>query len=269
MMRYLFIIVVMISAMQLFSQKNVLVEYKYLQLVNAQEDQELAHNNYRNAEIICDSIIFNSNTSQISAYLFFELAKSYQLNQEYGMMAFSLLRQSCLSPNDSFSVEGQRLFEEAALRLQLTHKQAKLLYNNTETKNIGKSDYPAQLSLLYQNSILLFDANVDAKLMNYYSFYNTQKLEIDYMHQQWQFLTMIDLGMKKKKRILSQTSVNSEKEYWQIEDNKLHKRLLMRAEHFYRKSGANAEAKYYLEEYKKLELNIFNKIQRSWRLLLN
>ncbi|OYT10974.1 MAG: hypothetical protein B6I18_06325 [Bacteroidetes bacterium 4572_112] len=269
MKRYILILLVLISVTNLFSQDNVLIEFKYLQLVNAQGDKDLAEDNYRNAEIICDSIIINSHISEVNAHMFFELAKSYELNEEYGLMAFSLLRQRCLAPNDSFNIEGQRLFEEACLRLQLTHKQARLLYYNTETKNITKNNYPAQLSILYQNSILLFDASVDAKLMKYYSLYNTQKLEIDYMHQQWQFLTMIDLGMKKKKRILSQKSVNSQKEYWEIEDNKLHKRVLMRAEHYYRKSDANAEAKYYLEEYKKLELSVFNKIQRSWRLLLN
>jgi len=265
----MFIMLVLIVGQELYSQNNVLVEYKYLQLVNDQGDQVLAADNYRNAEIICDSIISNSYVGEINSKLFFELANSYQLNKEYGMMAFSILRQRCFAPNDSFNVEGQRLFEEAALRLQLTHKQAKDLFNATGEEPVTKDNYAIKMELLYQGSIFLFDAKVDNKLMRYFSFYNTQKLHIGFMHQQWQFLTMIDLGMKKKKRILSNRKLGTANiDYWQIENNKLHKRVLMRAAHYYRKSGANAEAVFFLDEYKKLDLNVFNKIQRKWRLMI-
>ncbi len=269
MIKYIFLLLLLISANRLYSQKNVLVEYKYIQLVNAQGDEELAQDNYRNAEIICDSIISNFFIYPENAYLFFELAKSYELNDEYGMMAFSLLRQRCLAPNDSFNTEGERMFEEASLRLQMTHIQSKKLYNDNMPKKITDDNYQIYLANLYQSSIFLFDPKVDGKLMNYYSVYNTQKVEIDSLHRQWHFLTMIDLGMKKKKKILTLISKSANKKEYQTANNKLYKRELMRAEHYYRKSGANAEAKYYLEEYKKQDLNIFNKIQRSWRLLLN
>ena len=61
----------------LLGQKNVLVEFKYLELINSQSNIKLCADNYRNSELISDSIIFNKYYSKINSYFYLELARSY------------------------------------------------------------------------------------------------------------------------------------------------------------------------------------------------
>ena len=104
--------------------------------------------------------------------------------------------------------------------------------------------------------------------MRYLSFYNSLGYVPSYRLRQWAYLTQINLHAKKKKRALELNKGLHFSKLWQVDDNALQKRILMRAEHYYRKQGAKAEARNYLALYKMQNVTILNRIQMLWRRLL-
>lgn len=271
-MNKLFILILIFLGLSanLLGQKNVLVEFKYLELINAQSDAKLCNDNYRNSELISDSIIFNKYLATINSHFYLELARSYAINNENAMVAFSILRQQCIAPNNGFDKEALRMFEEASLRLNITHKTASKIFESCNHIGKSKASFMQKLSSLYDNSILLFNDEIDDKLMHYFSFYNTNNNYVTFSQYQWEYFNRINLGIKKKQKILIASNKASEtKNYWKVDDLKLQKRVIMRSEHYYRKSGAKAEAKLFIEEYRKLDIGFFNKFQAGWRSMLN
>ncbi len=254
----------------LLGQKNILVEFKYLELINSQSDANLCADNYRNSELISDSIIFNKYSTEINSYFYLELARSYSVNNENAMVAFSILRQQCLAPKTEFDKEALRIFEDASLRLNITHKTAIRIFESCNHIGHSKASFTQKISALYDNSILLFNKDIDERLLHYFSFYNANSNYVTFLQYQWEYFNRINLGNRKKQQILISSNKASEsKDYWKVDDLKMQKRVIMRSEHYYRKSGAKAEARVLIEEYKKLDINLVNKCQAVWRLMLN
>lgn len=247
-----------------FSQSNAFIEWKYLQLTNVQNDAPLAADNYRNAELIADSLVFNQDENYPNAHFFVELSKSYAINNENGLQAFSILRQHCLYPNDSLKSLSINIFVEACLRMQIDKDKAVKIFKDANKASNYKS-FSDKLNLLIESSIQLYDKNTDAILLRYLDYYQSIGRKPSYQVSQWAFLTKIKLGESKKSRVMD---INKDKQYsniWKVENPKLQKRIIMRAEHYYTKEKAKGESKYYLSEYKKLDINIFNRFQLLWR----
>ncbi len=250
-----------------FAQSPALIEWKYLQLINVQNDAKLIADDYRNAELVSDSIIYNEDESYPNAHFYAELAKSYQLNKKNGLWAFSLLRQHCLFPNDSLQREGIVNFVEACYRLDIPKARAVKIFKEANKAKNFKA-FSDKLNLLIESSINLYDSETDVILMRYLSFYNSLGNVPSYRLRQWAYLTKINLHAKKKERVLELNNGLQFTKLWQVDDSALQKRILMRAEHYYRKQGAKAEARNYLSLYKMQNVTIFNRIQMLWRRLL-
>ena len=106
-------------------------------------------------------------------------------------------------------------FEEASLRLNITHKTANKLFDNCNHIGHSKASFVQKLSALYTNSILLFNEDIDERLMHYFSFYNASNNYVTFSQYQWEYLTRIDLSMKKKKQIIRSSNKDIKtKDYW-------------------------------------------------------
>ena len=182
------------------------------------------------------------------------------------MSAFSLLRQHILYPNDSLYDVGMKLFREACIRLNFTSSDAeKLFKQGDKAKNLVS--FSERLSLLINLSIDLYDKDVDRVLLRYIFQYRKLGDEVPFKLNQWEFLSQINLKSKKKQKIIK-ANVTEATNVWKINDLKLQKRVLMRAENFYSKTNAPKEAAFYLEKYQELDINIFNKIQVLFRKII-
>ena len=248
-----------------YAQSNVLVEFKYLELTNTQANKDVIRDNYINAELISDSIIINQNNSYLNSHFYFELARAYKINDEYGMWAFSLLRQHILFPNDSLHNAGIKLFAEACIRLNISKSDAEKLYKVGDKAN-GYNLFSERLALLISLSIDLYDKDVDIVLLRYIYQYRKLGHKLSFKVNQWDFLTEINLCKNKKRRVI-EANANKNSSLWEVDDLKLQKRVLMRAENHYSKTKAQIEADFYLEKYQELDLNIFNKVQVMFRKL--
>jgi len=250
-----------------YSQSSAFIEWKYLELTNLQNDASLSADNYRNAELVADSLVFNQNESYPNSHFFIELSRSYAINNESGLQAFSLLRQHCLYPNDSLNVLAINLFVEACLKMQIDKEKAIKIYKDANIANNFKS-YSDKLNLLIESAIQLYDTKTDAIVMRYLEYYQSLGRKPSFQTLQWAFLTKIKLGDNKKAKSLALNKGITQPNIWQIDNSKLQKRIVMRAEHYYAKENAKGEAKYFLSEYKKLDINIFNRFQMAWRRII-
>ncbi len=262
---YIYIFILLPSVAK--SQSRAFIEWKYLELTNIQNDATLSADNYRNAELVADSLIFNQDENYPNAHFFLELARAYRINNENGLQAFSLLRQHCLYPNDSLNKIAINDFVESCLRMMIPKEKAIYIYKNANKAGNFKS-FSDKLNLLINSSILLYDKKTDAFLIRYIDYYKSLNRMPSSQVLQWLFLTNIKLSENKKAEVLRLNKDKKLLNKWQVDNLKLQKRILMRAEHFYAKEGAKGEAKYYLSEYKKLKLNIFNRIQVLWRKMV-
>ncbi len=249
-----------------YSQNSAFIEWKYLELTNTQNDAYLSADNYRNAELVADSIIFNQDESYPNDHFFIELSRSYAINKEHALQAFSILRQQCLFPNDSLNNIAVNDFIDACLKINIEKDRAVKIFKNTNKADNFKS-FSDKLNLLIESSIQLYNKQTDIIILRYLEYYKSLNRNPSFVISQWAFLSKIKLGEKKKNKAFD---INREKQFsrmWQVEDLKLQKRIIMRAEHYYAKNNAKGEARYYLSKYNKLDLNIFNKFQMTWRKL--
>jgi hypothetical protein len=261
------IIVIIFISQYTNAQSNAFFEWKYLELTNVQNDANLAADNYRNSELIADSLIFNQDENYPNCHFFIELSRSYAINNENGLQAFSLLRQHCLYPNDSLAAIAIDNFVEACLKMQIEKEKAVKIFKDANRASNYKS-FSDKLNLLIESSIQLYDEQTEAILLRYLDFYQSLGRKPSFAVSQWAFLSKIKLGENKKQLAIEANKDKQFSNIWQVEDLKLQKRVIMRAEHFYAKNNAKGEARYYLSEYKNLDLNFFNKFQMAWRKML-
>ena len=184
-----------------FGQKsNVFYEYKYLELTNTQGDLEVIKDNYRNAELVSDSIIINLDENYINAHFYYELANAYKLNNEYGMWAFSLLRQLILFPNDSLKRAGAESFVIACSTLKFENIDAIGIYKKS-AEGINTKSFSARLELLMEQSIELWDKDVEKVLKRYVYQFEKLNTSKSIKIKQWEFLNKIDLDLNSRKEI--------------------------------------------------------------------
>jgi len=197
---------------KLIAQKNnVFIEYKYLELTNTQNNIDVIRDNYRNAEIVSDSIIINQYENYINAHFYYELANAYKHGDKYGMWAFSILRQLILFPNDSLRNGGIQSFVEACTELEIDKSKAVNIYKQGARGPNTKS-FTAKLELLIEQSIELYDKEVEELLQQYVFQYKKNSSVISLKIKQWEYLSAIGLDIKNKKELMnnyySTTSTN-------------------------------------------------------------
>jgi len=181
---------------------NVFIEYKYLELTNSQMNLDVIQDNYRNAEIVSDSIINNQYENYINAHFYYELANAYKLGDEYGMWAFSILRQLILFPNDSLRNGGIQSFVEACTKLEIDKSKAVNIYK-TGVKGPNTKGFTARLELLIEQSIELYNKDIENVLKRYIYQLEKNSDRVSLKIQQWKYLTSIDLDIKSKKDVIS------------------------------------------------------------------
>jgi len=187
----------------LIAQKsNVFIEYKYLELTNFQNNIDVIEDNYRNAEVVSDSIIINQDENYINAHFYYELAKAYKLGGKSGMCAFSLLRQLILFSNDSLRNGGIQSFIDACANLEIDKSKAVNIYK-TGAKGPNTKNFTARLELLIEQSIELYDKEVEKILKQYTFQYEKNTPNSSLKIKQWKYLSDIDLDISSKKDIMN------------------------------------------------------------------
>jgi hypothetical protein len=187
----------------LIAQKsNVFIEYQYLELTNSQRNLDVIKDNYRNAELVSDSIINNQDENYINAHFYYELANAYKIGDEYGMWAFSLLRQLILFPNDSLRNGGIQSFVEACTKLKIDKSKAVSIYKQG-AKGPNTKSFTAKLELLIEQSIELYDKDVEKLLQQYVFQYKKNSSVTSLKIKQWEYLNAIGLDIKNKKELMN------------------------------------------------------------------
>ena len=131
-MRIFILAIILMFSINTFSQNSLLVEIEYLKLIKAQNNIELAFDNYRNAELVADSVIFKQSNNKKVSDFFIELAKSYALNKDYENQALSVLRQQFLFADKSKNIIAKDLFLDACFKLNITKESALEIYKLQE-----------------------------------------------------------------------------------------------------------------------------------------
>jgi hypothetical protein len=187
----------------LIAQKsNVFIEYQYLELTNSQRNLDVIKDNYRNAELVSDSIINNQDENYINAHFYYELANAYKIGDEYGMWAFSLLRQLILFPNDSLRNGGIQSFVEACTKLKIDKSKAVSIYKQG-AKGPNTKNFTARLELLIEQSIELYDKDVEQFLKRYIYQLEKNSDNVSLKIRQWSLLIAINLDINSRKEILN------------------------------------------------------------------
>ena len=258
MIKYIFSLLCIILSGFAFTQNSLNVETEYLKLILVQKNSELAADNYRNAELVADSVIYkqSKNKNQVSNF-FIELAKSYNLNNDYNMVALSILRQQFLFANKNQDILAKDLFFDACYKLNIKKEKIQEIYNLKEKIN---SDFKNNMLLFLQASIMLNKKELNKINLRYSNFYKTLTTQYPYWLHQWEFFTKIRVKNKKIISLIAFDKINTEKKLIDYLSDKQQKYVLLKAEKYYRKNKALNQAKYYLQQYKSKDLSFIEKI---------
>ncbi len=202
--KYIFIIIFIFWFLDnsLAQKSNVFYEYKYLELTNIQGDIDVIKDNYRNAELVSDSIIINRNDNYINAHFYYELANAYKLGNNYEMCAFSLLRQLILFPNDSLKNGGIQSFVDACYNINIDNQTAVKIYKTGALGPTSKNK-TARLELLIEQAIELYNNDIDKILSKYIYQYKKTSKTTSLKIKQWEFLRAINLDLASRKEIIN------------------------------------------------------------------
>ncbi len=259
MMRYIFILLSLFFSTFLFSQNSLKVETEYLKLIFIQQNKYLAADNYRNAELIADSIIYNNKINKTRASEFFiELAKSYNLNNDYGNSAISILRQQFLFADKTYDLLAKQMFFDACYKLNIKKNKIIEIYNlRKKTTN----NFSNNMLVFLQATIKLNQKKLNKKIIKYSNFYKTISNDYPFWLHQWEFFNTIKIKNKKILPLIAFEKTHAQKKLIDYLSEKQQKYVLFKAEKYYRKNKAINQAKYYLQEYKNKNLSFFEKVK--------
>jgi len=215
----------------LIAQKNnVFIEYKYLELTNSQNNIDVIRNNYRNAELVSDSIIINQDENYINAHFYYELANAYNLGEEYGMQAFSILRQLILFPNDSLKNGGIQSFVNACIGLGIEKVIAVEIYKKG-AKGPNTKGFTSRLELLIEQSMELYNEDVENEIAFCIFQYEKNNPISSLKIKQWKYLKAIKLDINNKKELMNNYYSTTSKEVFN-NNPKLEKRVLRKIDKY-------------------------------------
>ncbi len=264
MIRYLFFILFGLPFF-VFSQNSLKVEIEYLKLLSVQNNSELIADNYRNAELVADSIIFAKSDNKQIAEFFLQLAKSYSLNKNYENQAFSILRQQFLFKNKNYDLPAKDLFLDACFKLNIEKEYA---LNILELKNKQTQDFNNNFLLFIEAAIKLNKKNLNKNILKYISFYKTISNNYPFWLHQWEFFTTISVKQKNMLSFINFDKQNTDKSLINFIPEKQQKYVILKAEKYFRKNKAIKQAKFYLQKYKSYDLSFFEKIKALNRKIL-
>ena len=253
------IIALVLSAFCLtaFGQFSTKTEYKYLKLINSQQNKSLIKDNMRNVAVVVNRVITTENDNY-SAYFFNELAYSYNIIGQKELAFFYILVQRSLFPNDSLSAFQENKFWELAYALNLDKNVTKTYWNKTISQKIPQN-YTDRIILLLELSTELHFKKLTQTNYKIGLILRTKNAKLPVWYQHWEFLTIIGVNEKQKGQIIHPGKYNYQPIFNQIEGNNKIK-VYRKAIKHYIKADAKVHVKELIVDYQAQDLSIVEKL---------
>ncbi len=228
------------------AQFSTKVEYEYLKLLNNGSPKSLHEDNFRNAELVFDSLILKPN-DRFGAKFLKELAASYSFCEEEELAIYTAIRQLSLFSNDSINYESQKILNLNMLKEGFSILQIQNLLKeiNNETPMSG---YDKVVVLTFK---LGFD-DLNRNLEKLISQVNTHKLSpSSNLISQVEYL--LDIKLKPNLRNQFVYQIDSDLNAWKSKlEPKLSKLIIKADIRYFRKLNNRTE---FRNSIKKLKLS--------------
>lgn len=257
-MKY-FLFAFILTPFFLYSQNNSLnVEIEYLKLINSQQNFEIIADNYRNAELIADSIIYKKSKSENASEFFVLLAQSYSLNNDYKNQAISILRQQLLFPNKKYDIISKDILYDACYKMNIAKENIDEVYYLN--KKITES-FENNFLIFLKAAIKLNEKELNQELIKYINFYKTINTNYPFWLKQWECFNKIKIKNKKILTLVNFDVKDTNKKLFEFLPDNKQKYILLKAEKYFRKNDAKKQAEFYLKLYTEHELTFIEKIR--------
>lgn len=233
MKKYIILIIGLIIFSKSFSQFSTKVEYEYLKLLNNGSPKSLHQDNFRNAELVFDSLTLKPNDSYGSLFLK-ELAESYSYCGEEEHAIYTSIRQLTLFPDDTINTESQKILRLNMLKEGFSIKQIEGIISEIS----GNKSFTGFEMSIMEAFKLGFD-ELDSKIKKLINQVNTFKLspnsniilQVEYLleihvgpkhRNQFEFTNSQDLNSWKSKLVLPlfKQVIKTEIKYFRKLENK-------------------------------------------------
>ena len=261
-MKYIIIIIITAISVSASAQFSVKTETEYLELINKSSDKMLHKQNYHNAELVCDTLFLKSGNPMGARFLV-ELAKSYCVTKNWNMAVFSIIRQRATFPNDSMESKGISILKRAALHLNLTNDEIKMIIERTK-----KGKYAGHQIGWYNaitTSFYLTTNKLDASIHHLYELYKTMYPKDKNMILE-EIKTMIAYNIPTKRRteVINREAEN--RKDWVKNMSQKQRMVFLRKEiKYYKKNKAKRQARVTLKEYKSQGMNLWQSSYYVWK----
>ena len=260
-MKTLILLIVSFLSLSASAQFSVKVETSYLKTINKSTDKMLHRQNFHNAELVCDSLFLKAE-NPLSAEFLVELGQSYAMAHNWNMAIFSIIRQRALFPNDSLESKGLDILNKAALHLNFTDEEIKMITaRTTKEKYAG---HQAGWHNLITNGFYLITKKLDDALLHSYELYQMKyPKDKNMVLEEIKTIIEINIPSKKRMKMINREAENSKD--WIKNLSKKQKQVFLRKEvKYYKKNKAKRQARISLKEYKAEGMNLWQSMYYMW-----
>ncbi len=255
MQKFFFILIVYFVGVLpvVMAQFQLTTEFKYLHIINSQENTQLIVNNLSQAESQVDSLLLIDVDNELSAKYLLELARSYQLLEDYEHALFSVLKQRCFFPSDANSDNSLIILKQYAYELNMNEQ----MYNELRRATQLKSPLPKREAM---ELLIKWTIRTDLNLVNEIDQYNYLLNQYDvakspFWLRQWYFYRQIEIKRNQLlPLIMFNTELGNEQELISKQKSEVRKMLYRKAFDFYYDQSYCLKASEILNSYEKENL---------------
>lgn len=194
-------------------------ENNYLKLINTQNNKYLIKDNFRNAELCADSLLFiEKNNNTLASDFFLNLSESYFIVKKYDYALFSIIRQRILFPCKKLETNSNYLMNSIISKYK-KEIDANEFLNQTKFSEINKFDEQKKILLLIELSFKIKSKSVNDNILYIVQYFQTLNNDRNPLWlEQWKLYNYMELTFKKQLMYVDFSEKGDSKLYSSIDD---------------------------------------------------